>query len=155
VRFVLDASLAWACCFDDERTPFTDAVSAALPLVGAAVSPIWFYEVANILHVCKAKDRITDDQANRFVERLLPLPIVPVEQSAEEVLREIRELADVLALSAYDASYLHLASSMGLPLGTLDGSGKRPGLKQAAQRLGVEILTLETVQEWLKEPLNP
>lgn len=148
MRFVLDASLAMACFFKDERSPFSDAVRAALPRVGAAVPMLWLYEVSNILHLGRVRGRITEVDASSFVDQLLALPIAPIEQTGDEVLRDIRMLADAHALSSYDAAYVHLCLALALPLGTLDGTGKKSGLKQAAEKLGVEVLTLEHVEPW-------
>ena len=151
MSFVLDASLAIACFFPDERQPFSDAVRAALPNVGAAVPLIWLYEIANILHIAQASGRISTSDANDFADELLALPIEPVVQSGPEVIREIRAIADAHAISSYDAAYLHLCRALGLPLGTLDGSGRRKGLKQAAETMKLEVLTLERVNKWNAE----
>ncbi len=149
MRFVLDASLAIACCFPDEKSPLSEAVAKTLPIVGAAVSPLWFYEVANILHTVMSAERFTKEEVDEFGDYFLRLPIVPVEQTVDEVIGDIRELADNHGLSAYDASYIHLCLRLGLPLGTLDGSGKRRGLKQTAQSVGVKVLTVSMVEGWL------
>jgi predicted nucleic acid-binding protein len=148
VRFVLDASLATACFFKDERSPFSDAVRATLPKVGAAVPLLWLYEVSNILHLGKIRERISEVDAASFVDQLLALPVSPVEQTGDEVLRDLRVIADSHALTSYDAAYVHLCLALALPLGTLDGTGKKTGLKQAAAKMGVEVLTLERVETW-------
>ncbi len=96
----------------------------------------------------RVRGRITEVDASSFVDQLLALPIAPIEQTGDEVLRDIRMLADAHALSSYDAAYVHLCLALALPLGTLDGTGKKSGLKQAAEKLGVEVLTLEHVEPW-------
>ena len=47
--FVLDGSVAIAWCFEDEVSPYADAVAARIPTVQAVVPAIWPLEVANVL----------------------------------------------------------------------------------------------------------
>ena len=68
------------------------------------MSPLWFYEVANILHTVMSAERFTKEEVDEFGDYFLRLPIVPVEQTVDEVIGDIRELADNHGLSAYDAS---------------------------------------------------
>jgi predicted nucleic acid-binding protein len=151
LRFVLDASLTLAWCFADEQTRFTDAALAAVPIVGAAVPTIWIYEVANGLRTAQRAGRLTEDAVAEFVDRLGLLPIDTVAMTAETMLGEVRLLALGQDLTVYDASYLILARRLAMPLGTLDGSGKRHGLKQAAARSGVPLLSIEHVDAWTRE----
>jgi predicted nucleic acid-binding protein len=148
VKFVLDASLALAWCFRDERTNLTEAVLQALPKLGAAVPPLWIYEVTNALRTAQKASRLTEVAAMEFVEDLLRLPIEPVALPPRTMLVEVRLLAVQHNLSVYDASYLALAHGLGLPLATLDGSGKRMGIKLAAVSLGVDLVHEAAVAAW-------
>lgn len=148
MKFVLDASLTLAWCFKDEKTHFTEAVLQALPRVGAAVPPIWVHEIANGLRSAQKSQRIAEEAVMEFIERLEPLPIETILVQAKTMLVEVRLLALKHNLSAYDASYLALAMELGLPLATLDGSGKRAGLKQAAAAVGVDLVDAVMVGPW-------
>lgn len=149
MKFVLDASLTLAWCFADERTSLTDAVLRSLPKVGAAVPSLWVHEVANGLRSAQKHHRVAEQSVTAFVQRLVQLPIETIHLPAKRTLVEVRLLALAHNLSAYDASYLALAEGLGLPIGTLDGSGKRVGLKQAAAAIGVEIVNEATAARWL------
>lgn len=146
--FVLDASLALAWCFEDEGTEFTEAVLAEVPAVGAAVPDIWVYEVGNALWSALRRGRISAQDADEFATRLGSLPILRVPLETVWVLDEVRSTAAEHGISVYDAAYLALARRLRQPLGTLDGTGKRVGLEQAAAACGVSMLSLETVRSW-------
>lgn len=148
MKFVLDASLTLAWCFKDERTKLTEAVLAALPAAGAIVPSLWVYEVANGLRTAQKGQRIAEEAVAAFVQQLGLLPIETVFLPPQRTLVEVRLLALRHNLSAYDAAYLALAESMALPLGTLDGTGKRMGLKQAAATVGVELVSEAMMARW-------
>ena len=149
MKFVLDASLTLAWCFRDEKTKLTAAVLQALPMVGAAVPSLWVHEVSNGLRSAQKSNRIAEEAVMEFVLLLGPLPIDTVLVPPKTMLVEVRLLALQRNLSAYDASYLALAQGLNLPLGTLDGTGKRTGLKQAAAEVGVPLVDEAMVASWL------
>jgi len=151
VRFVLDASLTLAWCFMDEKTKFTAAVLEALPAFGAAVPTIWIHEVTNGLRTAQKNKRLTEAAVGEFVNLLGLLPIHTIVIEPETMFREVRLMALEHNLSAYDATYLVLAQTLHVPLGTLDGTGKRMGLKQAANELGVQLLSEEHLEAWAKK----
>lgn len=151
MKLVLDASLTLAWCFKDEGTRFTAAVLQALPRLGAAVPSLWVPEVSNGLRTAQKSQRIAEEEVMDFVDRLGALPIETVLVPPRTMLVEVRLLALQHNLSAYDASYLALAQGLNLPLGTLDGTGKRVGLKQAAAAVGVPLLDEPMVAAWLAQ----
>jgi hypothetical protein len=58
--FVLDASVTAAWCFEDQSTPYTDAVLQAVINGAEVVVPaIWSYEVANIPVVAERRKKLT------------------------------------------------------------------------------------------------
>lgn len=131
--FVIDTSLAMAWCFEDEATKATEAVLDALADDEAVVPAIWPLEVANVLLVAERRGRLTEAQANRFLELLGHLPI-QVDGSAADA-GAILAVGRRHTLSSYDASYLVLAERRGAALATLD----RP-LAKAARKAGVPLL---------------
>ncbi len=132
-RFALDCSMTMSWCFEDESTPYSDSVLAALVEGAAIVPPIWSLEVANVLIVGERKKRLVPAQSLRFVELLQSLPITL--DADVRPLGELLGLAREQGLSSYDASYLDLAVRTGLPLASLDGD-----LLEAADRYGVARL---------------
>ena len=72
--FVLDTSVTIAWCFEDEVTPYTEAVLDRLETTTALVPPVWQLEVANVLLVGERRKRLTQAQTARFVQLLRALP---------------------------------------------------------------------------------
>lgn len=132
MNFVLDASVSLALAFEDERDETAMAVLNALKAQEAITSSIWPLEVGNGLLTAVRRGRMTAQDAARFSNHLLQLPVVvdPVDRRA--AMGEVRRLAGELGLSVYDASYLEIALRRGLPLATGDAR-----LREAAERVGV------------------
>ncbi|WP_203566499.1 type II toxin-antitoxin system VapC family toxin [Aestuariimicrobium ganziense] len=129
---VVDASLAMAWCFEDERTPATDAALAEVVADGGVVPDLWGLEVANVLLTALRRKRITEARMAHLVELLESLPLEHAE--TEPTISELIDLAERHSLSAYDAVYLSVAMREGLALGTLDQS-----LRAAATSAGVPL----------------
>ena len=93
-EFVLDASLTLAWCFEDETTPFTDAVQDALRTDSEGlVPPIWPSEVANGVRTAERRGRLSEAQSAEFLSLLLQLPIRVVSISPEQTFRDVLHLA--------------------------------------------------------------
>jgi predicted nucleic acid-binding protein len=131
-EFVVDASVAMAWCFEDESTPFTEAVLQRLTTDRAHVASIWPYEVANVLLGAERRRRITQSQAMRFLELLRALPISVDEEGTRRAWSEVLALGRAHRLTAYDAAYLELAARHDLPLASQDEQ-----LVQACRAVGV------------------
>ena len=129
---VIDASVTMAWCFDDEATPWTDAVLDRLREEEAFVPALWQLEVANVLVGAELRGRITEAQATRFLDLLMQLRI-RVDQSFTNVTA-LLAAGRRHRLTPYDAAYLLLAERIGAPLATLDGT-----LIAAARAAGVEL----------------
>ncbi len=134
-RFVIDASVVLAWCFEDERTPYTEGILDRLVADGEALVPaVWPAEVANALLSAERRKRITPAQTTGFLNRLtgFDIRVIPAEmtRSFDRILPVAREHG----LTTYDAAYLELALRETLPLATLDAA-----LKKAARSVGVPI----------------
>jgi predicted nucleic acid-binding protein len=135
-RFVLDASVAVAWCFEDESTRFTEGVLTLLVDGGEAQVPsIWPLEVANALLVAERRRRIELARVTALLQQIAGLPISVAAIEAKHVFEKILPVARQQVLSGYDAAYLELALRQGLPLATLDGE-----LRRSAKAIGVTLV---------------
>jgi len=132
---VLDASVAFAWCFQNESTAASDRVLERLEAEDASVPSIWHLEIANVLALSERRERITPARSTEFVALLESLMITVDEETSIRALGRVLDLARSERLSAYDAAYLELAMRLGVPLATKDKA-----LGDAAERLGVTVL---------------
>lgn len=141
MSFILDASLTLAWCFHDEATEYTNSVLAKFHETRAVVPPIWFYEITNGLIHGVRRGRLTEAASAKFIKLIATLPIEmrPAPRVDLNSFDLLKVAAQSQNLSAYDAAYLQLALDLDLPIATLDGRGKRQGLKQAAERCKVKL----------------
>jgi len=128
--------MAWA--FPEERTSDRQKVLEELlnETATAVTSPLWFYEVTNVLIVAERRRRLTQAQSTKFLEMLQALPVDISDAPLEQVFSEVAALARQHTLSAYDAAYLRIAVEEGLPLASLDSA-----LKKAAAASGVALIS--------------
>jgi predicted nucleic acid-binding protein len=136
--FVLDTSVALPWCFagdPTEDTPYSRRILSELAVRDAVVPEVWAFEIANALFVsCNRRKRITHQQINEYLERLVALPVrVEPSDLCQNVRLESR--ARRWNLPAYDAAYLDLALREHLPLATSDDDLKRVALAE-----GIEVL---------------
>jgi predicted nucleic acid-binding protein len=137
-RFVLDASVAVAWCFEDETTKFTEGVLDLISAGGEALVPsIWPLELANALLIAERRKRIALAKVTALLIRIAGLPISVRPTDLKQSFEQILSLARQQELSQYDAAYLELAVREGLPLATLDGE-----LQRAAKAVGVELVSV-------------
>ncbi|HEX5035891.1 MAG TPA: type II toxin-antitoxin system VapC family toxin [bacterium] len=134
MNFVLDCSITMAWLFEDQAERYTEAVLESLEKKAALVPFLWSYEVANALAAGERRKIVTASQSTRFLELLHNLQIAfqPVHDLKHEEL--LLSKARNFGLSSYDASYLALAMSRGLPLATRDKA-----LLAACSKAGVEV----------------
>lgn len=133
--FVLDASMAMAWHFKDEKTNRTLAVEDRTDAATIVVPRHWYAEVANAVWVGERRERTGLADAAQFFERLAKLVIVVDELPGERVWSHVLPLARAHGLTVYDTLYLELAERHGLPLASLDGP-----LNKAARRVGLELV---------------
>ena len=135
-RFVLDASVAVAWCFEDETTKFTEGVLDLISAGAEALVPsIWPLEISNALLIAERRKRIALAKVTALLFRIAGLPIHVTRTDSKQAFEQILPMARQQGLSQYDAAYLELAVREGLALATLDGE-----LQRAAKATGVELL---------------
>jgi predicted nucleic acid-binding protein len=132
VILVVDASVTIAWIAQDERNAYADSALAACGSDRAVVPGLWRWEIANTLIVLERRGRLQD--AGQIYSSLLRTIPMNVESDAVTESRALSEIEHARrhGLSVYDAAYLALAKSEGLPLATLDAK-----LARAAQSEGV------------------
>lgn len=136
-RFVVDASITLAWCFQDESTPFTEAILDLLLADSEAVAPaIWPLEVANALLVGERRKRLATADVSALLHRIVRLRISVDPIRMHDAFGTILFLARKEQLSEYDASYLELALREGLPLATRDDR-----LRESARNNGVPLIS--------------
>ena len=134
-RFVLDASIALAWCFEDESRASADLVLHILEGAEAVVPAIWHMEIGNSLLNAERRGRIGLAGTTRSLAHLKSLPIRVDNTPVAVFIEPLIALARERKLSVYDAGYLELAMREGIALATLDGA-----LKRAAVAVGVRLL---------------
>ncbi len=127
--------MSWV--IEEEQSPVTLKHFHALTRgeIQALVPALWCDEIANVLLTVERASKLTASTAETWIDYFLALPLIIHPASMELSLTEIRPLAQAHGLSAYDASYLHLAIREQVPLATLDRQ-----LIKAAPKVGVKLL---------------
>jgi predicted nucleic acid-binding protein len=134
-ELVIDASVALAWCFRDERTEATERLRARVQTDTVAVPALWHLEVANVLALAERRRRITPAESTELIALLEMLEIVVDGETPAHAFTRVLDLARAERLTAYDAAYLELAMRLGIPLASKDAD-----LCDAAERLGVSII---------------
>jgi predicted nucleic acid-binding protein len=134
--FVLDASATLAWCFQDEATPWSDALLDRLRKGDQGWVPAhWSIEISSAFWSAHRRKRFSLDDIRGFWDDLGQLPIQREPDLAPSAARAVIELAVRFDLTPYDAAYLDLAIRLGLPLATLDTA-----LQKVAPIAGVILL---------------
>lgn len=135
--FVLDASVALRWFLDKPIPAYACRVRQLLLAGDQAIVPaLWHLEMANSLAIAERRKilRAADvDQALVEIENLVSLFIRA--EASSSTIRQAFTTARLFGLSAYDATYLHLARRESLPLATLDDQ-----LRAAARKTRVDIV---------------
>ncbi|MCA9999611.1 MAG: type II toxin-antitoxin system VapC family toxin [Anaerolineales bacterium] len=133
--FVIDNSVVMSWVFENEATPYTDAILEKLDTTAAIVPSVWPLEVVNVLLVAERRQRLKQADSVRFITLLSQLPIFVEREWANNHMEEWLAIGRANNLSSYDASYLYLAMQKGLPLATLDQK-----LITAAQQVAIPLV---------------
>ena len=132
---VVDASIALAWSYDDERTEAVLRIFERVAKHGAIAPDIWPLEIANSLQVAVRKTRISRPYRDELLANFRRLAIEIDHQPAVDVWGLVLGLADRHQLTVYDSAYMELALRKKLPLATLDQE-----LAAAARLEGVSVL---------------
>ncbi len=135
MAIVLDASMAIAWMFVDERTDSSQQALRRVLVEGAVVPSLWRLEVANVLRNAVRRGRCSNGYASRNLNRLALLTILVDPQTDQHAWGDTRQLALGQDLTLYDAAYLELARRLAQPLATRDDA-----LIRAAGDVGVEVI---------------
>jgi predicted nucleic acid-binding protein len=130
---VVDASVACAWVFEDERDDAADLIGLEVARVGAFVPGLFWEEIANVLLQSQRQRRVSRQDAEASLRRLVRLDLTV--SGHRPTPARLLDLGSKHALTAYDAVYLDLALELGADLATLDAD-----LRAAAQAEGVRAL---------------
>jgi len=131
-NLVIDASLAAAWCFPDEKSAYTNKVLQAVSSSLDALAPrLWAYELRNSILMGLRRGRIGKGDAAEFLSSLRDLNIHLTDPVSYE---DVFKLGELYGLTFYDAAYLDLAIREGAPLASLDDA-----LRKAAVKAGVVL----------------
>ncbi len=134
---VLDVSVVVAFLLPDASGPIAARALTHLETGAAAAPSLFWHEVRNSLLVAERRKRVAGADIAAFLERLRAFAVDDAGAGAgagddPEILR----LARANGLTAYDAAYLDLALSRGLPLATLDTSLARGAKAEKVKLFG-------------------
>jgi predicted nucleic acid-binding protein len=131
---VLDASVALAWCFEDEKHAAALALLDRIAESRASVPWHWWLEVGNGLVAARRRRRLRREPQ----DVMMLLAALPLRVDTGAVMlgspSSVLTLAERHGLSTYDAAYLELSLRLGLPLATLDHD-----LSQAARSTGIAL----------------
>lgn len=138
---IVDTSAVIAVLLKEATRPSIIKATQGVLLASPETLP---FEVTNALSArMKRSDehRLSGTQASAaFAQfRLMEIRLLPVNwQDHEQALN----LASLLGIYAYDAYLLVAALNEKAALLTLDGMGRKPGLYQQAERMGISVVNL-------------
>ncbi len=118
---VFDASVVLAWLLPDERSGEASALIRRGARERMRAPSLLLLEVTNALRVAERRARLRPASRRELLADFLSLPILLEPISGASTL-SADELAERHSLSVYDACYLELAISAGMPLATFDAA---------------------------------
>ncbi|MGO4568770.1 type II toxin-antitoxin system VapC family toxin [Rhizobium sp. 2YAF20] len=117
MSFILDASIAAAWFLPDEQHDVADRLMADLRSTVALVPALFWVETRNLFLVAERRGRLRPGEALLLMTQLRGLPLEDAGSGGDGL---VLDLAARHTLTGYDASYVALAKTQGLPLATGD-----------------------------------
>lgn len=105
MTMVLDCSATLAWLYGDERSVEIEVLFEQVVEHGATVPALWHLEVANALTVAVRRGRITAAFRNAALDDLAKLDVVTDAETERHAWGAAVRLADLHALTVYDAAY--------------------------------------------------
>ena len=136
MSLVLDASIALAWVYSDERNDAVEGVLEEVLRAGASVPAIWRLEVGNSLELSVRRGRIDRTYRDAALSDLSSLNIVVDAETSQHAWSSTMALAERFGLTLYDAAYLDLAERLASPLASLDNELRAAGQTMAIPLLG-------------------
>jgi predicted nucleic acid-binding protein len=99
-QFVIDASVALAWCFRDERTWVTERLRERVQTDAVAVPALWHLEVANVLALAERRGRITPAESVELITLPQTIEILVDEETASRAFGRVLDLAREERLTA-------------------------------------------------------
>lgn len=135
MQWVVDCSFTAALFLPDECSEDVKFFFERLKDKDTLWVPIlWWYEITNVLVVSTRRNRLTHLDTERILSLLNQMNFKTDNWDGTPYSREIYEIAQMYALSAYDAAYLELATRKNCNLASLDKK-----LTEAAKIAGLKI----------------
>jgi predicted nucleic acid-binding protein len=117
MAFILDASIAAAWFLPDEQHDAADQLMSEIRLTVGLVPALFWFEIRNLFLVAERRSRLRAGEPILLMTQLRGLQLEDAGSGGDGL---VLELAARYALTAYDASYVALARTQGLPLATGD-----------------------------------
>jgi predicted nucleic acid-binding protein len=120
VELVIDASMAMAWAFADERD--AEAIAAGRYVVknGGIVPALWLWEIQNVLRNAEKRGRVETYETSEILRALRAMPLLVDATASAVTFGSELSLARHHAFTVYDAAYLELAARRGTRLATKD-----------------------------------
>jgi predicted nucleic acid-binding protein len=120
-RYVFDASVCVAWCFEDETTEWVTNLFLRISGDDHLIVPAhWPAEISNTFLQAQRRKRVTSNQVDGFWNQLARLPFAAEPPFSLSLAKDVLRLSEKHSLTAYDGAYLELAMRNRIPLATLD-----------------------------------
>ena len=133
MAFVLDNSVLISWFVPTQATAYARRIARRVGSEEPFVPALWEVEFANAMAVLLRRGLLARHQVDAILARVVRLRLVV--DRAPVALSVLVDLADHHGISAYDATYIELATRRGLPLATRDER-----LARSARSAGVAVL---------------